>query len=101
MINTFRPLTRRQRAVYEFIAASISENGYAPSLAEIGQHFGLSALATVHKHVEILQTKGYITKRWGHSRAIELVAAPLCPHCGGELVANILAKESAIAKDLR
>lgn len=77
------PLTKRQRAVFDFIAHAIETNGYAPSLEEIGRGLGLSALATVHKHLSILQAKGYITRQWNRSRSIQLVwQTECCPTCG-------------------
>lgn len=78
-----QPLTTRQRAIYEFIADEIRVKGVAPSLAEIGQRFSLSALATVHKHLTNLEQRGYITRRWNRARAITLVfQADACPTCG-------------------
>ena len=47
-------------------------SGYAPTLEEIGAHFGLSSLATVHKHLSNLERKGVIARKWNLSRAIEL-----------------------------
>lgn len=85
-----RPLTVRQRQIFDFIVDAIKTNGYAPSLAEIGQQFHLSSLATCHKHVKNLQDKGYI-RRWSyHSRAIEIVvrADGYCPTCGRALHAE-------------
>ena len=66
-------LTKRQREILDYIEASIANAGYAPTLEEIGGHFGLRSMATVHKHVANLEAKGYIRRRWNHSRAIELV----------------------------
>ncbi|TFH18872.1 MAG: transcriptional repressor LexA [Myxococcales bacterium] len=66
-------LTKRQKEILDFIEAGIRENGYAPTLEEIGGHFKLRSLATVHKHVSNLEAKGLIKRRWNHSRAIELV----------------------------
>lgn len=77
------PLTRRQRAILEFLADELRMKGVAPSLAEIGGHFGLSALATVHKHLTTLEHKGYIRRRWNRPRAIELLwQSAYCPTCG-------------------
>lgn len=79
-----RPLTRRQREVFDYVALFIQEKGYAPSLEEIGQRFGLSSLATVHKHLSTLQHKGWIHRRWNLSRSTEIVqhySLDLCPHC--------------------
>jgi len=66
-------LTKRQKEILDFIEEGIRENGYAPTLEEIGQHFKLRSLATVHKHVSNLEAKGLIRRKWNHSRAIEVV----------------------------
>ena len=66
-------LTRRQKEVLDFVAQHISRKGYAPTIEEIGEHFGLSSLATVHKHLSNLQEKGLIKRAWNRSRALELV----------------------------
>lgn len=67
------PLTKRQREIFDYIAAVITEKGYAPSLEEIGISFGLRSLATVHKHLTNLQEKGFITRRYNRSRSMEIV----------------------------
>jgi len=66
-------LTKRQKEILDFIEQGIRDHGYAPTLEEIGQHFRLRSLATVHKHVSNLEAKGLIKRKWNHSRAIELV----------------------------
>jgi len=65
-------LTKRQKELYDFLEKYIEERGYAPTLEEIGEHFELSSLATVHKHLANLEEKGLIRRRWNFSRAIEL-----------------------------
>lgn len=80
------PLTKRQREVYEFIARYINDHAYAPSLEEIADAMGLSAQATVHKHLSELEARGYIRRQWNRSRLIELlVGSGCCPTCGREL----------------
>ncbi|MCP5057231.1 MAG: transcriptional repressor LexA [bacterium] len=64
-------LTRRQREIYDFIRQFVDEKGYSPSLEEIGQAFGLSSVATVHKHVQHLVEKGFLKKAWNRSRSVE------------------------------
>jgi len=68
-------LTRRQREIYDFIAGFVEERGYSPSLEEIAAAFGLSSVATVHKHVKHLVDKGYLRKAWNRSRSVEPVPA--------------------------
>jgi len=66
-------LTKRQKQLVDFLDHYIGEHGYAPTLQEIGQYFGLASLATVHKHLKNLELKGYVRRRWNHSRALEMV----------------------------
>jgi repressor LexA len=66
-------LTRRQREIYEYVRAFVAERGYSPSLEEIGEQFGLSSVATVHKHVQHLVEKGHLRKAWNRSRSLEPV----------------------------
>ena len=67
------PLTKRQREILDYLNDFIQQHGYAPSLEEIGRRFGLSSLATVHKHLTNLQEKGFIRRAWNRSRSVELV----------------------------
>ncbi len=67
------PLTKRQREILDYLDEFIQQHGYAPSLEEIGRRFGLSSLATVHKHLTNLQEKGFIRRAWNRSRSVELV----------------------------
>lgn len=68
-------LTRRQKEVLDFVSRHIQRKGYAPTIEEIGAHFQLRSLATVHKHLTNLQQKGLIKRAWNRSRAMELVPA--------------------------
>ena len=72
-----QPLTKRQREILNYLSEFIDDRGYAPSLDEIGRRFGLSSLATVHKHLTNLQEKGFIRRAWNRSRSLELVSTPL------------------------
>ena len=66
-------LTRRQKEILDYLGRYIERRGYAPTIEEIGEHFGLSSLATVHKHLSNLQEKGLVKRAWNRSRALELV----------------------------
>ncbi len=66
-------LTRRQRQILDFIRDFVAERGYSPSLEEIGAHFHLSSVATVHKHVQHLVDKGQLRKAWNRARSVEPV----------------------------
>ncbi len=66
-------LTRRQKEILDFVSRHIQKKGFAPTIEEIGDHFGLSSLATVHKHLTNLQNKGLVKRTVNRSRALELV----------------------------
>ncbi|MCH8332538.1 transcriptional repressor LexA [Candidatus Sumerlaeota bacterium] len=66
-------LTKRQRQMLDCIGRFIDENGYSPTLEEIGGKMGLSSPATVHKHLQNLEAKGQIRRNWNHSRSVELI----------------------------
>src|ERR1700682_6787142 len=68
-------LTKRQKQLIDYLNDYISEHGYAPTLAEVGAYFGLSSLATVHKHLHSLEQKGFIKRQHNHSRALEVAVS--------------------------
>src|SRR5262249_35855685 len=65
-------LTKRQRQVLDFIANFVDENGYCPSYDEIARGLNLASLATVHKHISVLETKAYLKRGFNQSRSLEL-----------------------------
>lgn len=67
-------LTRRQRQMLDTIEKFIEQQGYSPTLEEIGNAMGLSSPATVHKHLQNLEAKGMIRRNWNHSRSLELTS---------------------------
>ena len=73
-------LTKRQKEILDFLTRHIERKGYAPTIEEIGEQFGLSSLATVHKHLTNLQQKGLIKRLSNRSRAMELVPSELKVH---------------------
>jgi len=72
-VTTGPMLTKRQKELVDYLDGYIIKHGYAPTLEEIGAHFGLSSLATIHKHPTNLQRKGLIRRKWNRSRALEVV----------------------------
>ena len=77
-------LTPRQREVYDFVARFIEQRGFAPTIAEIGEQFGLRSPATVHQLLSALESEGLIRRVPHASRAIELVEQS-APEIVGEI----------------
>ncbi len=66
-------LTERQRQTLEYIAETVSERGYPPSVREVCQALGLASSSTVHSHLQALQRKGYLRIDPTKPRAIEVL----------------------------
>jgi repressor LexA len=66
-------MTERQRQTLSFIAETVSERGYPPSVREIGEALGLASSSTVHSHLQALQRKGYLRIDPTKPRAIEVL----------------------------
>ncbi len=67
-------LTRRQQAVLEFVEWHIRENGYPPTLREIGGEVGISSTSVVNYNLNVLQKKGLLVRTQEASRGLRLVA---------------------------
>ena len=65
-----------QARIYETIVRMIQEQGYAPSVREIGEAVGLKSPSTVHFHLKKLEEAGLIEKGACKGRAIA-VSGPL------------------------
>lgn len=66
-------LYRRQRQIRDFIAQFIQGHGHSPTLVEIAKAIGVSSLATIHEHLQVLEKKGIISRFRGAVRGIELL----------------------------
>lgn len=66
-------LTARQNKILDFLREFIEESGYPPSLRDICAHFGIKGPQNAAKHLDALERKGFIRRRPGASRAIELI----------------------------
>lgn len=58
--------------VMDYIRKFTEENGYTPSVREIGKECGIKSTATVHSYIEKLQTKGYLSKTDNKKRAVTI-----------------------------
>lgn len=87
-----RVVTRRQKQVLDFVQTYLRRHGYAPSLEEIGRHLGMTSLATVHKHLTRLESRGVIRRRAHQSRSVEVLDRP---ESGGTTSVPLLGRVAA------
>jgi repressor LexA len=65
-------LTGKRQEILGFIADSLKERGYPPSVREIGEAVGLTSSSTVHAHLAVLQREGYLRRDPTKPRALEV-----------------------------
>lgn len=70
-------INKREKAILKFIEKSQKQNGYAPSVREIGKAVGLKSTATVHGYLAKLSEKGYIKKESQKGRTLKLLKGGL------------------------
>jgi repressor LexA len=67
------PLTERQEKILAFIKKSIQDQGYPPTIREIGEHFGIRSTNGVNDHLKALERKGYLLRGELKSRALSVI----------------------------
>jgi repressor LexA len=65
-------LTPRQLKILSVIKTAVEDQGYPPSMREIGLAAGLSSTASVTYQLQILEEKGWIRRDASRGRAIEI-----------------------------
>jgi len=65
-------LSSRQEAILAYIADTLRERGFPPSVREIGEAVGLTSPSTVHTHLATLQKHGFLRRDPDKPRAIEV-----------------------------
>ena len=89
-------LSKMQQRIYDYIAACIRDQGYPPSVREIGEAVGLKSPSTVHFHLKRLEEAGVIEKGAGKGRAISLREPPR-PDDQVPVVGNVAAGSPILA----
>ena len=65
-------LTEKQSQILEVIRTHIEKRGHAPTVREIGKEVNLSSSCTVKKHLDSLETKGFL-RRDRYKRGLDLM----------------------------
>lgn len=91
-------LSNMQQRIYAYIVSCIREQGYPPSVREIGEAVGLKSPSTVHFHLKHLEEAGVIAKGAGKGRAITLTQPP-APEDRVPIVGNVAAGSPILAEE--
>lgn len=90
-------LSKMQQKIYAYIAECIRQQGYPPSVREIGEAVGLKSPSTVHFHLKHLEEAGVIEKGAGKGRAITLTSPPVEDRV--PIVGNVAAGSPILAEE--
>ena len=84
-------LTHKQQQIFDFILSSLRDDGAIPTVREIASAFGYASTNAVNTHLEALTKKGYISRRPGAARNIEIAPDYLIPERGVPIVGSVAA----------
>src|SRR5438477_2763399 len=87
-------LTERQQSILDFINEYVKDNGFPPSVREIGKHFGIYP-ATVQDHISALERKGHLQKKRFQSRTLSVPASSRRTRSAGSPGIPIVGKVAA------
>ncbi len=77
--GNMRKLNEKEQAVLDCIRRLSRQNGYSPSVRDIGVSMGLKSTSTVQMYLDRLSEYGYIRRADGKSRSI-LLCEPIQSH---------------------
>ena len=92
-------LSKMQQKIYDYIVSCIRDQGYPPSVREIGEAVGLKSPSTVHFHLKHLEEAGVIEKGAGKGRAITLTEPAAAEEDKVPIVGNVAAGSPILAEE--
>jgi repressor LexA len=92
------PLTTRQQRILDFIAATVRERGYPPTVREIGEAVGLTSSSSVHAQLANLERLGLLHKDPTKPRAMALSDSPRAEGVVVPLLGRIAAGAPTLAE---
>jgi repressor LexA len=92
------PLTTRQQRILDFIATTVRERGYPPTVREIGEAVGLTSSSSVHAQLANLERLGLLHKDPTKPRAMTLSDSPRAEGVVVPLLGRIAAGAPTLAE---
>ena len=69
-----KDLNKKEKLVFDYLVKSINENGYAPSVRDIGADLGIKSTSSVHLYLHNLEAKGFIEQDANKKRTLRICA---------------------------
>lgn len=87
-------LSTRQKAMLKFIGSFVNDNGYPPTIREIGKACNISSTSVVNYNLNKLEREGLIVRDREVSRGLRLASMPIAQaNVSVPLVGRIVASE--------
>ena len=67
-------LNKKEKLVFDYLVKAINENGYAPSVRDIGADLGIKSTSSVHLYLHNLEAKGFIEQDANKKRTLRICA---------------------------
>ena len=77
-----KKLSQRQRAIINYIGGFLDENGFPPTIREIGKAVGITSTSVVNYNLNRLVELDYLTREKDVSRGLRLAKTPSRPVTG-------------------
>jgi repressor LexA len=71
-MSDLKPLTKRQRALLEYIRTYVAENRFSPSMREMMTACEISSTSVVSYNLRLLEADGYLTRAHKTARTMTL-----------------------------
>ncbi len=89
-------LTDRQGQILDFITKTIQDQGYPPTIREIGEEMGIKSTNGVNDHLKALERKGYLKREGLKSRALRPVKMPEAPRFTDNVVEALAPQNGSV-----
>ncbi len=90
---TRQVLSERQQHILTMITEYVQENGYPPTIREIGEQCGITSTSVVSYNLDALRRKGYLEREALVSRGIKVAGSGPTPRSAVPLLGFIAAGE--------
>jgi repressor LexA len=92
-------ITARQQRILDFIAKTVHDRGYPPTVREIGEAVGLTSSSSVHAQLANLERMGRLRKDPTKPRAMSLAGEPRADAVAIPLLGRIAAGAPVLAQE--
>ena len=92
-------MNERAKDILTYIQSFWGENGYPPTIREIGEAFGITSTNGVRYYLDMLEKAGHVKRTGKLSRGIEILTAAPKPLLGIPILGRVAAGQPILAEE--